>query len=340
MLLPKSKTSLKDRQKQQKEKLKKTCTITTARTTMITEPPPSQDAAPTATDKAVKGSAGETNTTSISEENDRLLESTLARLARGLPKRELKLMVSEADECEALLLKDIEELEKALEGNTEGTADLDVILEHPLTPLDRYWTASALLGRLRGDLTVPSIHTVPGGPNLLPPPKPTNVGDPSALVALLKNPIYTKKHATTVDLLATWKKISSHRTALVFKKPVKAEDAPGYTDRIVFPMDLSLIRKMIIARKVESYSDMHQYVGLISHNCVKYNGRETDYGMVAREFEAMADDVFLKANAAVVAAVENAPIVAPTVAPVATTSAAAAPVATATANSRPEPAKS
>jgi hypothetical protein len=232
-------------------------------------------------------------------------------------------------------------LEKALEGNTEGTADLDAILENPLTPLDRYWTASALLGRLRGDLSVPSIHTVPGGPNLLPPPKPGNVGDPSALVALLKNPIYTKKHATTVDLLATWKKISSHRTALVFKKPVKAEDAPGYTDRIVFPMDLSLIRKMIVARKVQSYADMHQYVGLISHNCVKYNGRETDYGMVAREFEAMADDVFLKANIAVTAA-ENAPTVAPTVAVVATASAAAAPVATATAtaNSRPEPTKS
>jgi hypothetical protein len=244
---------------------------------MIANPPPSQDA-PTTTGTAVKGSEGQTNTTSSSEEQDRLLESTLVRLARGLPKRELKLMVSEADECEALLLKDIEVLENALEGNSEGNADLDNILESPLTPLDRYWTASALLGRLRGDLSVPSIHTVPGGPNILPPPKPANAGDPSALVALSKNPIYTKNHATTVDLLATWKKISSHRTALVFKKPVKADDAPGYTDRIVFPMDLSLIRKMIVARKVQSYADLHQYVGLISHNCVKYNGRETDYG--------------------------------------------------------------
>jgi hypothetical protein len=302
---------------------------------MITKPPPSQDA-PAATATAVKSSADQPKIPSSSEVDDQLLNSTLARLARGLPKRELKLMISEADECEALLLKDIEVLEKALEGSAEDDADLDAILESPLTPLDRYWTASALLGRLRGDLTVPSIQFVPGGPNMLPPPKPGNVGDPSALVALLKSPIYTKNHATTVDLLATWKKISSHRTALVFKKPVRGEDAPGYTDRIVFPMDLSLIRKMIVARKVQSFADMHQYVGLISHNCVKYNGRETDYGMVAREFEAMADEFIRQA----VTAADNVPAVAPKVATAATAPAVAAVAAPATAAPNPEPAKS
>jgi hypothetical protein len=299
---------------------------------MITKPPPSQDA-PAATDPAVNISADQSNTSSSSDDQDQLLESTLARLARGLPKRELKLMVSEADECEALLLKDIEVLEKALEGNSEGDADIDAILEVPLTPLDRYWTASALLGRLRGDLSVPSIHTVPGGPNILPPPKPGNVGDPSALVALLKKPIYAKNHATTVSLLATWKKISSHRTALVFKKAVKGEDAPGYTDRIVFPMDLSLIRKMIVARKVQSFADFHQYVGLISHNCVKYNGRETDYGMVAREFEAMADEFIRQA----VTAAENAPAIGSTVATVAAVAPSSTAAAVATAAPPPEP---
>jgi hypothetical protein len=86
-------------------------------------------------------------------------------------------------------------------------------------------------------------------------------------------------------------------------------------------MDLSLIRKMILARKVQSYADLHQYVGLISHNCVKYYGRETDYGMVAREFEAMADEFIRQA----VTAAENAPKVAPTEA---TTSATAVVAAT------------
>jgi Bromodomain len=59
-------------------------------------------------------------------------------------------------------------------------------------------------------------------------------------------------------------------------------------------MDLSLIRKMIVARKIKSYADLHMHVGLISHNCVKYNGRETDYGVVARDFEAMADETILQ----------------------------------------------
>jgi Bromodomain len=73
---------------------------------------------------------------------------------------------------------------------------------------------------------------------------------------------------------------------------VKPEEAPGYTDRIKFPMDLSLIRKMIVTRRyVTSYADLHQYIALISHNCCKYNGKESDYGMVARDFEAMADQI-------------------------------------------------
>lgn len=65
-------------------------------------------------------------------------------------------------------------------------------------------------------------------------------------------------------------------------------------------------------------------------------------GMVAREFETMADECIRQA----VTAAENAPTVAPTVAVVATTSApvvatTAAPVAaTAAAASHPEPAKS
>ncbi len=81
------------------------------------------------------------------------------------------------------------------------------------------------------------------------------------------------------------------------------------------------------ARKVQSFADMRQYVGLISHNCVKCNGRETDYGMVAREFEAMADEVIRQA----VTAAENAPTAAPAVATVAPVPAASAAVVAATA---------
>jgi hypothetical protein len=89
-----------------------------------------------------------------------------------------------------------------------------------------------------------------------------------------------------------------HRSSGVFKRPVKPEEAPGYSERIVFPMDLSMIRKLIVATQIVSYADLHQYIALISHNCVKYNGRESEYGRVAREFEQAADEII---NQAVVA---------------------------------------
>ena len=49
--------------------------------------------------------------------------------------------------------------------------------------------------------------------------------------------------------------------------------APGYTERIGFPIDLSLIRKFIVSRLIKSFSSLHQRIGLICHNCVKFNGR-------------------------------------------------------------------
>jgi len=60
-------------------------------------------------------------------------------------------------------------------------------------------------------------------------------------------------------------------------------------------MDLSLIRKMIVARMIKSFSSLHQRVGLICHNCVKFNGRESDYAVLTRDFEEHVDDKVLEA---------------------------------------------
>jgi hypothetical protein len=91
----------------------------------------------------------------------------------------------------------------------------------------------------------------------------------------------------------------SHKTALVFRKPVTDRDAPGYSDRILFPMDLSLVRKMITSQQIQSLEDLHTKIALICHNCMKFNGGASDYGIVAKDFEAYVDD-------AIIAAVENA----------------------------------
>lgn len=247
-------------------------------------------------------------------------------------------MVTEADECETLLLQDIQVLEEALaaaETNNKKQQEQDIplaaqeILDNVLTPMDRYWTASALIGRLRGDWMLPSIMqdlTAPDGvedngeeaaataaaqrkqltDNIIPPTSRQmqallnmalggSGDDDSTSTTNLMHQQYIKTHETRDSLLACWKKISMHRSSVVFKRPVKPEEAPGYTERIVFPMDLSMIRKLIVARHVKSFQELHEFVGLIVHNCVKYNGRESDYGNVAREFERAADELILQA---------------------------------------------
>jgi hypothetical protein len=253
------------------------------------------------------------------DNSEAVFEATLFRLTAGLPRRELDLMVSEADECETALLQDIRVLEQSLEkvsASTENQAEVDAILQSHYTPLENCWTVSALLGRLQDDWLLPSILVAMDGDatalskvmmKLSPPSPPVQ-----ALVKLtaggaapgdtnhenLLHQQYIQLHKSNAALLAVWKKISLHRSSGVFKRPVKPEEAPGYSERIVFPMDLSMIRKLIVATQIVSYADLHQYIALISHNCVKYNGRESEYGRVAREFEQAADEII---NQAVVA---------------------------------------
>ena len=52
---------------------------------------------------------------------------------------------------------------------------------------------------------------------------------------------------------------------------------------------------MIVARMIKSFASLHQRIALICHNCVKFNGRESDYSIVTRDFEDMVDDKILDA---------------------------------------------
>ena len=46
---------------------------------------------------------------------------------------------------------------------------------------------------------------------------------------------------------------------------------------------------------IKSFASLHQRIALICHNCVKFNGRESDYSIVTRDFEDMVDDKILDA---------------------------------------------
>jgi len=192
----------------------------------------------------------------------------------------------------------------------------DKIIASDLSPLDRYFTVSALLGRLREPFDTP------------PPPhsglarvrlnaiaaleKKKNKNQISALQTrknqsvekynkMLKlklpelklNDIYTQKQQNNAAMLALVKRISNHRTAAVFRRAVNPLEAPGYTNRILFPIDLTLIKKMVLCEYIQTFEDLYQHIGLICHNCVKFNGRDSDYSMLTREFENYVDDSFI-----------------------------------------------
>ena len=194
-------------------------------------------------------------------------------------------------------------------GHVNYLDSADAMLETEFSPPDRYFAVSALLGRLREPMQLPfppnslraadftlltkskkNEHELEERKNRLALEKQ------QLLILLDKSDTYHMERRDTTALLALHKKISSHRTAAVFRKPVNPLEgefligvgtnllpfisyvphlysAPGYTERILFPMDLSLIRKLIVARVIKSFSTLHQCVGLICHNCVKFNGR-------------------------------------------------------------------
>lgn len=274
--------------------------------TVPMETTPSTDAESMMPPTKISTNTGTTNETLHSMEDapttDFLLDQTLYCYTNGIPRLELSGMIQEAEECEEAFQQEIAVLEKAIKSGTtlsdEEQQLLEAILQTPFTPLDRCWTLSALLGRLRAEWMLPSVLPAMEG-------RVENTGSYAAplpdcpaasqLRTMMASPNYTLQHDDATQLLATWKKLALHRTSIVFKRPVKPEEAPGYTDRIPFPMDLSMIRKLIVARHITTYEQLHQYVILIAHDCVKYNGRESDYGNVAREFEAASEEIIRQA---------------------------------------------
>lgn len=269
-------------------------------------------------------------------EEAELLQPTLERLASCLPLLELEEMLKDLSTVDVVLKHEIDILVAKLSGE-DVTASQATIEEKfkPMvmsakdmvqsfeTPLDKYGlTVSALVGRLRSPLETihPPHSSLPHHVKARKLKKSSVVNVPQknsgnasirgnnssvkegqvqqvkAILALKDNPLYTQ-NVSTECLLSELKKIRSHRSSQVFKKPVNEREAPGYKSKILFPVDLSLLNKMVVKGKITSFKEFHRYIGILSHNCVKFNGRESDYGLVAREFEGFVDDIIVNAVA-------------------------------------------
>jgi len=290
-------------------------------------------------------------TTELSKKEKELFYNCLYRITDGLPTHELESIAKESAECQAALEKEIQILEASLQA-PEGSADVSSNDEPPpvvvtpmmhhiipiippeydytnlqgpnyldstskimasdLSPLDRYFTVSALLGRLREPFdTPPPPHSGLARARLAAMAavekkksksqftaqytrKITSMDKYTKILQLRQlNDIYTSHQTDNTAMLALVKRISNHRTATVFRRAVNPLEAPGYTDRILFPVDLTLIKKMVVCGYIKTFEELHQAVGLICHNCVKFNGRDSDYSMLTREFENYVDDSFL-----------------------------------------------
>jgi hypothetical protein len=267
------------------------------------------------------------------DDRDNLRYASLWRLTGGIPQHELKTIVKEASDCEAALEKEIEMLEAAAKGdgpipNRSATSTIVAlpreydatstgpnylssageILATDLTPIDKYFTVSSILGRLRDPLDTPLIPQLGAQGNAATEnPKKKNKATNAAQqarqkvvrqykrLAVLKqqNEIYTQIQKDNIALLALVKRISNHRTAAVFRRAVNPKEAPGYEKRIPFPVDLALIKKFVLCGHINTFEKLHQYIGMICHNCVKFNGRYSDYALLTRDFEAYVDDSFL-----------------------------------------------
>ena len=108
-------------------------------------------------------------------------------------------------------------------GNKNYLSSVDEILSTEFTPLDRYFTVSAVIGRLKDPLKLPPPNSAALGAEETEAEekKRKNMLDKQrALLDLESNPIYHKEHADSTILLNLWKRISSHKTAIVFRKPV------------------------------------------------------------------------------------------------------------------------
>ena len=108
-------------------------------------------------------------------------------------------------------------------GNKNYLSSVDEIFNTEFTPPDRYFTVSALLGRLKEPLKLP-LHPnralkVEENEHMVKKRK-IILDKQQALLDLGKNPVYDKEHADSTILLNLWKRISSNKTATVFRKPV------------------------------------------------------------------------------------------------------------------------
>ena len=72
-----------------------------------------------------------------------------------------------------------------------------------------------------------------------------------------------------------------------FLEPVSDDDAPGYSEIVLAPMDFTTLRGNILNRKIQSISELSDAVNLIYSNCLLYNEENSVIGKEAKRQRAV-----------------------------------------------------
>ncbi|GMH62906.1 hypothetical protein TrST_g9888 [Triparma strigata] len=203
------------------------------------------------------------------------MEAEINFRIRSLPQTELRSIVEECGAYEAELNAEMKTLQAVVDCSGSSSAP-PVNDAWPLS----YPSLSAVLGRFPNEYNLDY-----------------NMPVPTTFPKATADTTITQTQSLTYPfLLEVFKKVSLIEWGSIFKKPVTSKDAPGYDERIFFPMDLSLIRKMIVTDLITSLSDFRDALSLMCYNCLKYNGRDSDYADFTQNFENECDTILEEAT--------------------------------------------
>lgn len=94
----------------------------------------------------------------------------------------------------------------------------------------------------------------------------------------------------------TLKRLIEKDDESIFAEPVTEEDAPGYSEMIKVPMDLSLIERKFNSSEYSSLEDLEKDFSLMIDNCKKYNTVGTKYYNYAVKMKRDGNKAFFTAR--------------------------------------------
>lgn len=130
---------------------------------------------------------------------------------------------------------------------------------------------SALSGKLKRKCPTIATPTIP------------SPSSPLMSLGMYEMDSLQQQRAWRKSIMLVWKSAASHRYANVFLQPVTDEVAPGYSNIVFNPMDLSLIKKNIENGVINTTAQFQRDILIMFQNALMYNRPEHDVYQMAKE---------------------------------------------------------